>query len=162
MIKHDGQICYSPLPPNDYARWVNGRPVGPAAIAVDRATGCNLARDHGQSGGIHQWNLAWLLTPAWDRIAELNRAGKLIAAEFTDLQRLADIFNFADQYASWLMEPPDKFLTRMSRLKIKMPTELSMEDLMKRAGVTTTEDAALGPQIEQPEASNVIQGKFRK
>ncbi len=140
MIKFNNQTCYSPLPPTEYARKLQGETVGPCSLAVKIATG-EITESHPEvTTGLHFWNLVWLLTPTVDTLpaaysskdADKVRHAEKEARRYS-IDEMTEILDFADGCSSWLLDAPTKFLTRVKNLKWKLPCGVDFNMAMERA-----------------------------
>lgn len=136
MIEFQGKLCYSPQPPTKYAKLSNGIPVGPAAVAVDRAIGSPILKKHGIDGlvetGLHIWNLAWLISPEFDKLPKLRIANYPENVLYTS-EQWGEIILFAASFEEDLLGPPVAFLKRVQKMKIALPVGYSFGKAMKRA-----------------------------
>ena len=143
MIEVDGQVCYSPYPPRDYGRWVDGKPLSPAALAIERAYNmrcvAELLEQFGlPPAGMHQWNLMWLLKPEWDDLPyRIQQGGRIPFDPPTNDDTSWNIktYRIADEFREWLLKPPQIFFACAEERRLVLPTTMTYNELRKRAGV---------------------------
>lgn len=158
MIRFNNELCYSPYPPTEYAKLSrNGIPLGPAAPAVDRAIGMPIMKKHGMAdlvnGGVYVWNLAWLLTPEFDALLDLDISDYSEESHYS-AEQWAEIFAFASSFEKYLLGPPTAFLKHLQKMKLALPLGFSFGKAMERA----MEAEGLNVAVE---AANVVKVDFR-
>lgn len=158
MTEFEDKLCYSPFPPTKYAKLIDGTPVGPAGVAVDRAIGSPIMRKYGLDEmvetGIHVWNLAWLITPEFDRLPKASLKAYPEVAHYTP-EQWHEIIQFAAGFENALLGSPVAFLKRLQKMKVSLPLGFQFGKAMVRAR------AAEGVSVAFASA-NVVKVDFKR